>query len=246
MRGFLTSASMALLLCSGVPAFGAPCDGSSEPCTIDLGRASASFASGAASYFAEAVVVSGSDMSLGANAQLLSATQVAHGANSDSLVVNPQIYAYVGGSGIQGLHEASATLQFTGLAFTADPGYKITSVQAIVKGSFSLVGNAYGGIGVPGAVQWTAAPSFTATWPVDAASADLTLGFTAAASYLEGEEGTATSYGAASASIDSLEFVVSVSAVPEPRPASLLALGGALLLLLKGHRRRAWSHITAT
>ena len=70
MRGILTSASMALLLCSGVPAFGAPCDGSSDPCTIDLGRASASFASGAASYVAEAVVVSGSDMSLGADALL--------------------------------------------------------------------------------------------------------------------------------------------------------------------------------
>jgi len=241
MRGFLgTPASAALLLCLGAPvapALAAHCDGSSDPCTIDLGRASASFASGAASYFAEAVVVNGSDMSLSANPQLLSVTQITHGATGDSLVVNPQIYAYVGGSGIQGLHEVSATLQFTGLSFTADPGYQITSVQAIVKGSFSLVGSAYGGIGVPGAVQWTPAPNFTSTWSVDPASADVTLGFTAAASYLEGEEGTATSYGAASASIDSLEFVVTVAPVPEPHPAALLGVGGALLLLSRGRRR---------
>jgi len=222
------------LLSCGLPSFAATCDGTSEPCTLDLGRATANFAAGAASYFAEAVLVSGSDMSLGADPALLSVTHTTHGATSDSLVVGPQIYAYVGGSGIQGLHEASATLQLTGLSFTADPGYQITSVQAIVKGSFSLVGNAYGGIGVPGTAQWTPAPNFTSTWSVDPGSADVVLGFTAAASYLEGEDGTAASYGAASASIDSLEFIVNVAPVPEPRPAALLALGGALLLLLKG------------
>lgn len=236
MRAFAPLALAASLLCCGLPALAAPCDGSSDPCTIDLGRASASFAAGAASYFAEAVVVSGSDMSLSANPQLLSVTQISHGGGSDSFIVNPQIYAYVGGSGVQGLHEASATLQFTGLSFAADPGYRITSIQAIAKGSFALVGNGYGGLLVPGVPQWGVPPSFTATWSVDPANADVTLGFSAAASYLEGDDGTAASYGTASGSIDSLEFVVNVSPVPEVPPTALLALGGALLWL-KGRRR---------
>lgn len=100
MRRFLvTLASAALLLCLGLPlapAVAAPCDGSSDPCTIDLGRATASFAAGAASYFAEAMVVQGTDVSVNANAQLLSSTQVTHGAISDSLIIGPQIYSSVG------------------------------------------------------------------------------------------------------------------------------------------------------
>jgi len=242
MRGILgTPASAALLLCLGLPivsAVAAPCDGSSDPCTLDLGRATASFAAGAASYFAEATVVQGTDVSVNANPQLLTAMQIAHSIGSDRFIVSPQIYANVGGSGIQGLHEASATLQFTGLSFTANPGYQITGVQAIVKGSFVLIGNAYGGLGMPGAVQWTVPPSYAATWSIDPASADVALGFNIAASYLEGDDGTAASYGAAGASIDSLEFVVSVSSVSEPDAAALLALGGSLLLLLQSRRYR--------
>lgn len=232
MRAYLTSMTATLLLGCGLQfhgaAMAAPCDGSSDPCSIDLGRASANFTTGAASYWAEAVLVNGSDASFNANPQLMSVFQVTHAAGSDSFLVQPQVYAYVGGSGVQGLHEVAANLQFIGLSFTANAGYQITGVQAVVKGSYAPVGNAYGGVGVPGVPQWNG-ESFTSTFALDPAAADVWVGFSLAASYLEGEDGTADSYGAGSASIDSLEFVVSVTAVPEPASFALLGAGLAFL-----------------
>ena len=233
MHTSFNAATTALLLCglqlTTPVAMAAACDGSSAPCTIDLGRASATFALGADSYYAEAVLVNGQDVSVNANPYLLSVAQVTHAANSDSLIIQPQIYANVGGSGFQGLHEAAANLQFTGLSFAADPGYYVVSVQAIVRGSFALVGNGYGGIAAPGIVQWDTPPSFIATTLIDPAAADTSVGFTVAASYLEGEDGTAASFGTANASIDSLEFVVTVSPVPESSTAALLLMGAAML-----------------
>ncbi len=215
----------------------APCDGSSDPCTIDLGRASANFATGAASYYAEAVLVNGTDAYYGVNPQFLPTLQVTHTAGSDGFTFQPQMYASVGGSGIQGLFEVAATLQFTGLSFTAEPGYQITGLQAVVKGSFSLVGNGYGGLSLPGPLQWVD-QNFTAMVPLDPAAADFQTGFTVAASYVEGEDGTALSYGTGSASIDSVAFIVSISPVPEPGSWVLLAAGGALLPWLVKRRSR--------
>ena len=239
-----TPSSTAALVLGGCLLFAgsaatAACDGSSDPCAIDLGRASANFASGAASYYAEAVLLNGSDAYYNASPTFLPALQILHTANSDGFSFQPQIYASVGGSGIQGLHEVAASLQFTGLSFTADPGYRITSLQAVLKGSFSLVGNGYGGLALPGPLQWSGT-SFTAVLSLNPAAAELTTGFSVAASYVEGEDGTAASYGTGSASIDSLEFIVGVSPVPEPAAAALLVMGGALLPWL-ARRRRARS-----
>lgn len=240
MRGLLTSSSAALLLSCGLQFAGASaqaatCDGSSDPCAIDLGRVTASFATGAASYFADAQLINGSDASISASPQFLP-VQVTHAAGSDGFSFQPQVNVYVGGSGIQGLHEVAATLQFTGLSFTADPGYQITGVQAVIKGSYSLVGNAYGQLSIPAAIQWTN-ENFSATLALDPAAADLAVGFNVAASYLEGPDGTAASYGAGSAGFSSLEFIVSVSPVPEPGSAALLMLGAVALPWLARRRR---------
>ncbi|RZJ02547.1 MAG: PEP-CTERM sorting domain-containing protein, partial [Rubrivivax sp.] len=147
-----------------------------------------------------------------------------------------QIYTYVGGSGVQGLHEVVANLSFTGVSFAAEAGYQITSVSAVVKGSYYTVGDAYGSVNIPAAVHWSG-ENYTATLALDPAVADLSIGFSLAASYLQGEDGTALSYGAGSASIDSLEFIVGVSPVPEPATAALLAVGGAMLPWLARRRR---------
>jgi hypothetical protein len=232
----------ALLLSCGLQfvataATAAPCDGSSDPCSIDLGRATANFATGAASYYAEAVLLNGTDAYYGVNPQFLPTVQLTHSAGSDGFTFQPQMYASVGGSGIQGLFEVAAMLQFTGLTFAAQPGYQITRLQAVVKGSFSLVGNGYGGLSLPGPLQWVD-QNFTATVSLDPAAADFQTGFTVAASYVEGEEGTALSYGTASASIDSVAFIVGVSPVPEPDSWAMLAAGGVLLPWLVKRRSR--------
>lgn len=240
MHGLRIPSSTALLLCGGLQfagaaAMAADCDGSSDPCSVDLGRVTASFAAGAASYGAEVLLVNGSDASF-SPPQSLPALQVIHTAASDGFRIQPQLYAYVGGSGVQGLHEVVAMLQFAGLSFTADPGYQVNGVQAVITGSFSLVGNGYGGLGMPGAVQWNDS-NFSTTVALDPAASDLSIGFSLAASYVEGDDGTAASYGAGSASIDSLEFIVSVSPVPEPAPAALLAAGAVVLHWLARRRR---------
>lgn len=222
---------------AGTNALAATCDGSSDPCSIDLGRTTANFATGAASYYAEAVLVNGTDAYYGVNPQFLPTLQVTHSASSDGFTFQPQMYASVGGSGIQGLFEVAAMLQFTGLSFVAEPGYQITGLQAVVKGSFSLVGNGYGGLSLPGPLQWVD-QNFTAMVSLDPAAADFQTGFTVAASYVEGEDGTALSYGTGSASIDSVAFIVSVSPVPEPGSWTLLGSGIALLPWLAKRRSR--------
>lgn len=236
MRGLPISTALLLACALQLPAAAAECDGSSDPCSVDLGRASAHFASGAATYFSEVMLINGSDASFSPGPQSLPPLQLTSSSGSDGFRVQTQVYAYVGGSGVQGLHEVMATVQFSGLSFTADAGYRIDGVQVVVTGSFDLVGDAYGGIGVPGSPQWSG-PNFVASAPLDPAAADVSIGFSIAASYLEGDDGTAVSYGAGSASLDSIEFIVSVSTVPEPAPAALLASGATLLAWLARRRR---------
>jgi PEP-CTERM motif len=245
MRGLRIPASTTWLLCgclqlAGTTATAAACDGSSDPCSVDLGRATASFAAGAATYYAEAVLTNGSDASVSPSPQSLPALLLTHAASSDGFSIQPQVYTYVGGSGVQGLHEVAATLQFTGLSFTADAGYQISSVQAVIKGSFSLVGNGYGGLMVPAALQWSGT-NFSTTLALDPMAADFSIGFNVSASYLAGDDGTAVSYGAGSASFDSVEFIVNVTTAPVPEPASaaLLAAGIAALPWMARRRRRA-------
>ena len=221
----------------GASAAWAACDGSSDPCSIDLGRATAHFSTGAASYFAEMLPVNGSDFSMGAHPSFLPTLEVREGADADGFVFAPGIYASVGGSGIQGLHEVAANMQFAGLSFTADAGYQIVGVQAVLKGSYVLVDNGYGSLNVPAALQWDG-QNFTATLSLDPAEANLSLGFSIAAGYIEGEDGTAISYGTASATFDSLEFLVAVTPVPEPASALLWAGGAAGLAGLGRWRRR--------
>jgi len=241
MRG-LRLPSPAVLLCAALPFVGtsvmaAGCL-SSDPCSVDLGRATANFASGGASYFAEVVLVNGSDASFSPGPQALPTLQVTQAAGSEGFSLQPQVYAYVGGSGFQGFHEVAATLLFTGLSFTADAGYQINGVQAVIKGSIATVGDAFGWASIPAAMQWNG-QNFSATLALDPTAADFNIGFSLSASYLEGENGTALSYGAGSASFDNIEFIVDVTPapVPEPSSAALLAAGVAVLAWLLRQRR---------
>lgn len=237
MPRFLTAAAAATLaLLLATPAQAA-CDGSSSPCSINLGRASAQFAIGAAAYNAEAFLVDGSDASFGFSPQFLPTLQVSHGDGQDGFSFLPSISAYVGGSGIQGMHSVAAFLRFSQMSFTPAAGYQITGVQAVLTGSYSLTGNAFGTLNVPGAIDWTD-QNFSATWALDPAAADVDVSFTIAASYVEGDDGTALSYGAASASFDRLAFRVNVSPVPEPGTAALLLLGAAVLPMVARRRAR--------
>jgi hypothetical protein len=127
MRGFWTSSPAASLViaCCGLQfgataAMAAACDGSSEPCSIELGRVSANFANGAASYYAQALLVNGADAVYGASPEFLPALTRTHTADSDGLRLLPQVYGSVGGSGIEGLHEVTALLQFTGLSSSCE------------------------------------------------------------------------------------------------------------------------------
>lgn len=232
--------TLALLLgglLSNHTAQAAPCDGSSSPCSVDLGRASVNFAIGAAAYSAEAFLVDGSDASFSFSPQFLPTLQVSHGTGQDSFSFLPSISAYVGGSGVQGMHSVAAFLRFSHMSFTPADGYQITGVQAVLTGSYSLTGNAFGTLTVPGAIDWTG-QNFSATWALDPAAADVDVSFTIAASYVEGDDGTAASYGAGSASFDGLAFIVNVSPVPEPATTALLLLGITALPVLARRRAR--------
>lgn len=240
MRPFPSLASAAVILSCCVPvcsgsAAAATCDGSSDPCSVDLGRAVVRFATGAVSYFTEAVITMGNDASVNASPYFLP-LNVTHTASSENFIIGPQIYTYVGGSGIQGFHQVVATLQTTGWSFAAEPGYQITNVEAVVKGTFYTVGDAWGYVNIPAAVH-RSDDQYTATLSLYPPAADMSIGFEISASYLQGEDGTALSYGAGSASIDSVEFIVSVSPVPEPASAALLGVGLAVMPWVARRRR---------
>lgn len=140
---------------------------------------------------------------------------------------DPGMYGQVGGSGFSGDHEAFAYFTFNNLQFIPKPGYRLDGVEFTVAGSFSRVGNGYVALGVPGAVQFNG-DQFTGSHLFDTFSLQqqYMAYFSANASYEEGEDGTAASYGTASAAFDFASLVAHVSAVPEPQVSALWLLGG--------------------
>ncbi|WP_046111834.1 hypothetical protein [Aquincola tertiaricarbonis] len=147
----------------------------------------------------------------------------------------PNMVGQVGGSGINGYHEGSASFLFERMEFIAKSGFKVDAIEFTITGSRSQVGNGYAAIGVPGVPEFTG-DSFVATalWTPN----QTTFGgsISVSASYQEGEDGTAADYGTAFASLDSVRIVAHVSAIPEPAQAYML-LSGGLVLLAAGRLR---------
>lgn len=212
--------------CSAAAA--ATCDGSSDPCTLDLGRVTVSFAQGAASYAAVAEVVGGGDGYAYASSDFLGSLQQQHTATSDGFSFVPVVYAAVGGSGINGYHEARGFFDFSGLRFEAKPGYRLDALTLTLTGTRSAVGDASATLGLPIGVT-VGADGFAGSGPLNPDDPTLHAEFNLGAAYLAGDDGTALSYGTASSAFTSVRFDATVSAVPEPATSGLLLLGlGAL------------------
>ncbi|WP_157039823.1 hypothetical protein [Aquincola tertiaricarbonis] len=158
----------------------------------------------------------------------LTAVDIAGGTRAGFSFV-PNMVGQVGGSGINGYHEGSASFLFKRMEFIAKSGFKVDAIEFTITGNRSQVGNGYAAIGVPGVPEFTG-DSFVATalWTPN----QTTFGgfISVSAFYQEGEDGTAADYGTAFASLDSVRIVAYVSAVPEPAQAYLM-LAGALLLV---------------
>ena len=148
----------------------------------------------------------------------------------------PNMAAGVGGSGISGNHEATASFSFDNLQFIARPGYRVDGVEFSVSGYRSQVGNGWAWIGVPGIPVYNG-DQFSASHVYAPDTASYAASFGASATYLEGEDGTAAAYGTASVAFTAAGLVARVSAVPEP-PAWCLWLPAGALLATAGWRRR--------
>lgn len=148
----------------------------------------------------------------------------------------PPMYGQVGGSGIEGYHEASAYFNFYGLQFIAKPEYHVDGVELSVAGSRATAGNGYVALAVPGV------PIFNGNDFVGSAVLDpfseqnFGAGFTASTYNEESGDGTAAVYGTACAGLTAASLIVRVSAMPEA-PSSLLWLLGSLGLF-PVHRAR--------
>lgn len=225
---FMAVASLGVLASS--MAVAAACAPSSDPCTVDLGNATVTFGQGSGSYFADAMLTMGSDGSYGANTDLFSTFAIVHQSGGDGFSFAPQVYGAVGGSGMNGFHEVMGYFRFIDMTFAAKPGYQLDGVQMTVTGTQNFFGDASATVSVPVAAISNGS-NFSFSGAIDASNAYLQADFIINASYLEGPNGTALSYGTASASFDSATFIARVSAVPEPSHWAMLGLGAGLILL---------------
>jgi hypothetical protein len=237
-RFLFATALGGVLLAAAAPALAAGCDGSSDPCTLDLGNVTATFAEGAASYFADAQFTQGNDGSAYAFPDFLSTLQVVNTPGRSGFSFTPQLYANVGGSGFNGVHEVVGYFDFHGVSFAAKPGYRIDGLEFKVSGNRSSVGDATAFVGVPGITVYDG-DNFEATAALNPGDASVHAEFTINAVYLADEYGGAIYYGAASASFSAASFIAQVSAVPEPQTWALFGLGAAVLAARGFRRARA-------
>ena len=150
-----------------------------------------------------------------------------HGGLHVGFSFAPGMVGVVGGSGFNGTHEAFASFSFNGLQFIAKPGFQVDAVAFSVHGGLTQVGNGHVGLLIPGVPQFVG-DQFTARDLYAPGTPQFIAAFSASASYQEGEDGTAVSYGTASAFFDSASIIAQVRAIPLSEPAgwSIWLLGG--------------------
>jgi hypothetical protein len=223
--------ALGLAVCGSAHAFScAPTQG--NECRIELSTVTIVFDAGIANFDGDSQF-NGSDgyvhgFTVGAG-QFPELTLVDHaGGTRVGFSFAPGMIGVVGGSGIEGTHEAFAYFAFTGLQFIARNGYRVDGVEFAIDGARTTVGNGYVGLTVPG-VPVFSGDQFSARGLYATNTAQYWAGFTASASYEEGEDGTAVNYGTASAEFTAASLVAHVSAVPEPSTAGLSALGALML-----------------
>lgn len=141
----------------------------------------------------------------------------------------PTMLAEVGGSGIDGTHEASASFAFSALQFIAKPGWRIDAIEFEVDGTRRSAGNGTVALNLPGPAVATGAQAFTSRGVFAPGSGNFAASFGVGADYLEGEDGGAASFGTAGASFTEVRLLAQVSAVPEPAALALWLLGAAAL-----------------
>lgn len=204
------------------------CDGSSDACSFDLGRVTVTLAQGAASYAAGAGFLSGEDGDAVFQPSLFPTLSLHSAGATEGFSFLPGLQLRVGGSGRNGYHELQGWFEFSGLGFQAKPGWRLDALRLEVTGSRNVVGDASWYYSLPFALQ-ADGERLAGSGAINPDDASLRAELTVNAAYLEGEDGTAVSYGYATAGFDSARFVATVSAVPEPQTL-LLWLGGAGLL----------------
>lgn len=162
-----------------------------------------------------------------------------HTASRAGFSFVPTMQAEVGGSGVDGTHEASASFAFSALQFIARPGWRIDAITFEVDGTRYSTGNGSVALNLPGAALATGAQSFTSSGVFAPTTANFAASFGVGADYLEGEDGTAASFGTAGASFTAVRLLAHVSAVPEPSTPALWLLGAAGLGLIARRSRAA-------
>ncbi|WP_348752338.1 hypothetical protein [uncultured Aquincola sp.] len=237
--GIRAGSAVGVLLLAASPlasaALPGSCDGSSDPCSFNLGRVSVSLAQGTASYNAGAEFLSGDDGDFVADPSLFNSLALQQSGATEGFSFSPNLQLRVGGSGRNGYHQLLGFFEFTGLRFQANPGWRIDALRLEVTGQHSVVGDANWSYALPFALSFNG-DSFAGSGAINPDDASLRAELMVSAAYLEGEEGTAPVYGYATAAFQSARFVATVSAVPEPGALTLWLAGGAWLV----GWRRGW------
>lgn len=137
---------------------------------------------------------------------------------------SPPMSGAVGGSGIEGEHEASASFRFDSLRFEAAPGFRLDDLIFTVTGERRSNGVAGVALNLPGTPVFQG-DAFSASGSLPLGSTGFGAGFSAWTVYEEDGEGGAASYGTAFAMFHGVSLVAQVSAVPEPSAWALWAVG---------------------
>lgn len=236
---FVSRTAVLAALTAPLVATAAICPPTGDPCTVDLGHASVTFLQGLNSYAAWAEQINGSEGYFGSSPDFISTFQAVHSPGRDGFSFLPQVYAAVGGGGTNGFHEVRGYFEFYDVRFDPHPGYRIDSVDFVVTGTQDFVGDAYVTLNVPGSIAITG-NTFTSTSSYGPELPYLRAEFTTSASYLQGDDGTAVFYGAASAAFGTAQLVANVSAVPEPGSLWLFGVSAPLFAgWCFAHRKRS-------
>jgi hypothetical protein len=230
---------VALLAHAGAHALSCGAD-EGDPCLLELSTVTIVFSQGIYSFDGDSQLIGSDGYVNGYTAgsgQFPELTSLdTDGGLRAGFSLAPAMVGQVGGSGIEGSHEAFAYFTFSGLQFVAKPGYRIDGVELSASGSRATAGDGYVALLVPG-VPIFDGDRFSGSAVLDPFSAQsFSAGFSANAYYEEGDDGTAAAYGTARASIDAASVVVHLSAVPEPASVALWLLGGMFAMRLGAAR----------